>query len=85
LFLLSFAILRDMYTAIYKKTKSGYVAWIEEIPGVNTQGKTKNATTENLHDALREFLAARRLLTKREYPKASLVREPLSFIERVHA
>jgi len=70
-----------MYTAIYKRTRSGYVAWIEEIPGVNTQGKTKKAATANLRDALREFVAAQRLLTKREYPKGSLTREPLPMPE----
>ena len=74
-----------MYTAVYTKTKSGYVAWIEEIPGVNTQGKTKKATTANLHDALREFTAAQRMLTNREYRKGSFVREPFSPRERVHA
>ena len=67
-----------MYTAVYKKTKSGYVAWIEEIPGVNTQGKTKKDATANLHDALREFVVARRQLSRREYPKKSFVREPFS-------
>ena len=74
-----------MYTAIYKKTKSGYVAWIEEIPGVNTQGKSKKVAASNLQDALREFVLARRLLTKREYPQGSLLREPLSTREQVHA
>lgn len=74
-----------MYTAIYKKTKSGYVAWIEEIPGVNTQGKTKKAAAANLRDALREFISARRLLTRREYPKASLTRESLEIRKPVPA
>ena len=74
-----------MYTAVYKKTKSGYVAWIEEIPGVNTQGKTKKAATANLRDALKEFVAARRMLSKREYPKSSFVREPFSLKETAHA
>jgi predicted RNase H-like HicB family nuclease len=74
-----------MYTAVYKKTKSGYIAWIEEIPGVNTQGKTKRVTTANLHDALREFVAARRMQSNREYPKKSFVREPFSFREVVRA
>ena len=55
-----------MLTAVYKKVRSGYVAWVEEIPGVNTQGKTKTEARENLSDALREFVAARRMLTKRE-------------------
>lgn len=52
-----------MLTAVYKKVRSGYVAWVEEIPGVNTQGTTKAEAKENLADALREFVAARRMLT----------------------
>ena len=64
-----------MLTAVYKKVRSGYVAWVEEIPGVNTQGKTKAEARENLSDALREFVAARKMLTKRESARNSLVRE----------
>lgn len=48
-----------MYTAIYKKVRSGYVAWVEEIPGVNTQGTSRKEARENLSDALSEFLTAR--------------------------
>ena len=65
-----------MLTAVYKKVRSGYVAWVEEIPGVNTQGKTKTEARENLSDALREFVAARRMLTKRESARGgTLMRE----------
>ncbi len=65
-----------MYTAIYKKVRSGYVAWLEEIPGVNTQGVSKREAKENLADALSEFLLARRELTKRERSRGgSIVRE----------
>jgi len=32
------------FTAIYKKTGKWYLGWIEEIPGVNTQGKTLKET-----------------------------------------
>ena len=65
-----------MLTAVYKKVRSGYVAWVEEIPGVNTQGKTTTEARENLSDALREFVAARRILTKRESARGEgLVRE----------
>ena len=67
-----------MLTAIYKKVRSGYVAWVEEIPGVNTQGNTKAEARENLEDALKEFVAARRMLTKRENTRqGSLTRERL--------
>jgi len=65
-----------MYTAIYKKVRSGYVAWLEEIPGVNTRGASKKEAKENLADALSEFLLARRELTKRERTHgSSIVRE----------
>lgn len=65
-----------MYTAIYKKVRSGYIAWIEEIPGVNTQGASKKEARENLSDALSEFLLARREFTKREHSRGgSVVRE----------
>ncbi|TSC85654.1 MAG: hypothetical protein G01um10148_1040 [Parcubacteria group bacterium Gr01-1014_8] len=67
-----------MLTTIYKKVRSGYVAWVEEIPGVNTQGATKAEAKANLADALREFVAARRMLTKRESARGeSLVRESI--------
>ncbi|MDO8552553.1 MAG: type II toxin-antitoxin system HicB family antitoxin [bacterium] len=64
-----------MFTAIYKKVPTGYVAWVEEIPGVNTQGHTKSEARLNLGDALREFVAARRTLTKRGRTRGVLVRE----------
>lgn len=68
-----------MLTAVYKKVRSGYVAWVEEVPGVNTQGTTKAETRINLVDALREFVAARRALTKRHAGKGSaLVREKIA-------
>ena len=68
-----------MLTAIYKKVRSGYVAWVEESPGVNTQGRTKTEARENLGDALKEFIAARRILTKREkLSPGTLVRERLT-------
>lgn len=46
-----------MYTAVYEKVPQGYIAWLEEIPGVLTQGKTKREATENLKDALKEMTA----------------------------
>ncbi len=40
------------FTALYKKTGKWVTAWIEEIPGVNTQGKDKAEARENLKEAL---------------------------------
>lgn len=40
------------FTAVYKKHGKWVLAWIEEVPGVNTQGKTKKEARENLKEAL---------------------------------
>jgi len=65
-----------MYTAVYEKVSQGYVAWLEEIPGVITQGKTKREAEENLKDAFKEFMLARRELSRKETKgKKSVTRE----------
>ena len=64
-----------MYTAIYEKVLQGYIAWIEEVPGVLTQGKTKRVAQENLKDAFKEFMLARRTQTRKETRGRSVTRE----------
>ena len=66
------------FTAIYKKSGKWYLGWIEEIPGVNTQGKTLKEVKENLKEALLLILETNRLLNKREISGGKIIREPLS-------
>ena len=66
------------FTAIYKKSGKWYLGWIEEIPGVNTQGKTLKEVKENLKEALLLILETNRLLNKREISGGRIIREPLS-------
>ena len=47
-------------TAVYRKVKDGYIAYVEEIPGVNTQGSDLKETKDNLIDALRMVLEVNR-------------------------
>ena len=65
------------FTAVYKKRGSRYIAWIEEIPGVNTQGRTLRETKENLEDALLLVLNVRRSVGIRRNA-SDIVREPFS-------
>jgi len=51
------------FTAIYKKSGKWVSAWIEEIPGVNTQGKTLKEAKENLKDALMLILETNRKIS----------------------
>ncbi len=58
--------IKRRFTAVYKKDGKWYVGWIEEIPGVNTQGETLSELKENLKEALCLVLESNRLLTKKE-------------------
>jgi predicted RNase H-like HicB family nuclease len=48
--------MKDKYTAVIKQDSGWWIGWIEEIPGVNSQGKTKAELKENLCSALSEAL-----------------------------
>lgn len=65
------------FTAIYKKNGRWYLGWVEEIPGVNTQGKTLKEVKENLKEALVLILETNRILSKKEFSKGKIIREPL--------
>lgn len=58
-------MLKREFTAIYQKHGDNYIAWIEEIPGVNTQGKTRKEAKENLKEALELILSANREISRR--------------------
>jgi predicted RNase H-like HicB family nuclease len=53
-------------TAVFKKVPEGYIGWVEELPGANTQGKTLEETRENLQEAIRLVFQANRELMERD-------------------
>ena len=65
------------FTAVYKKSGKWYLGWIEEIPGVNTQGKTLKEAKENLKEALLLILETNKILNK-EILKGRVIIEPIS-------
>lgn len=66
------------FTAVYKKSGKWYLGWVEEIPGVNTQGRTLREAKENLREALLLILETNRILNKKDSPKGKVIREPLT-------
>ena len=48
--------MKKEFTAVIKKDSGWWIGWIEEIPGVNSQGKTKSELMKNLRSALSEVL-----------------------------
>jgi predicted RNase H-like HicB family nuclease len=48
------------YTAIVQRDGKWWIGWIEEVPGVNSQGRTRAELLDNLRDALEEALEMNR-------------------------
>lgn len=65
------------FTATYQKHGRRYLGWVEEVPGVNTQGRTLREVKTNLREALRLVLKANREIISREFHSEKLIREPL--------
>ena len=42
------------FTAVIKQDEGWRIGWVEEIPGVNSQGKTKAELLKNLKSAIKE-------------------------------
>ncbi len=65
------------FTAIYKKSGKWYLGWIEEISGVNTQGKTLKEAKENLKEALLLVLETNKMISQKETSKEKVIKESL--------
>ena len=65
------------FTAVYMKSGKWYVGYVEEIPGVNTQGRTLAEAKRNLKEALELVLEANRKLAHRFHGKHA-IEEPIS-------
>ena len=64
------------YTAIIQQDGEWWIGWVEEVPGVNSQGTTRDELLDNLRDALEEALemnrADARAAAPGEYEEVSL-------------
>jgi predicted RNase H-like HicB family nuclease len=68
-------------TAVYIQVPEGYVAFVEELPGANTQGGTLDEARENLQEAVQLVLAANRELAERSLAgQQDVSREPFAFV-----
>ncbi len=66
------------FTAVIQKRGRWYVAFVEELPGVNTQGRTLAEARRNLKEALALVLEANRMLTARELRGQAAIKEPVA-------
>ena len=65
------------FTAVFRKVPEGYIAFVEELPGANTQGDTLDEARANLQEAVAQTFEANRALAEEELRGADVIREPL--------
>jgi predicted RNase H-like HicB family nuclease len=65
------------FTAVFRRVPEGYIAYVEELPGANTQGATLEEARENLHEAVAMVLEANRTLAQESSSPGDDIREPL--------
>ena len=51
-------------TAVFRKVPEGYIGFVEELPGANTQGETLEEARANLQEAIEMTLEANRILAE---------------------
>ena len=51
-------------TAVFRRVPEGYIGFVEELPGANTQGATLEEARANLQEAVALVLDANRTLAE---------------------
>ena len=69
--------MENNFTGIIEKTDDWYIGYIEEIPGVNTQGKTIDEVKDNLKEALELILISNRELSEKNISGKSIIKEKI--------
>jgi predicted RNase H-like HicB family nuclease len=63
------------FTAVFEKVAEGYIAFVEELPGANTQGATLEEARANLQEAVELVLEANRTLAGEMMKGKNVIRE----------
>jgi predicted RNase H-like HicB family nuclease len=74
-----FARTQIKLTAIFQKVPTGYIGFVQELPGANTQGATLKEARENLQEAILLVLEANRILADESIKGQEVIRERLAF------
>ena len=65
------------FTAVYKKEGDWYIAYVEELPGANSQGRTLEEARENLKEAVQLILEANRHMADSYSSDDDVIKEAL--------
>ncbi len=65
-------------TAVFRKVPEGYIAFIEDFPGANTQGASLEEARSNLREAVAMVIEANRELSREDADGGAVIREPIT-------
>jgi predicted RNase H-like HicB family nuclease len=65
------------FTAVFRKVPEGYIGFVEELPGANSQGATLAEVRKNLAEAAHLVIKANRTLSQKDTEGQDVIREPL--------
>ncbi len=68
-------------TAVYRRVAEGYIAFVEEVPGANTQAATLDEARSSLVEAVELVLEANRALSEESLQGQDVIREPIVIAE----
>ena len=67
-------------TAVFEEAEEGgYIAFFEELPGVNSQGETLIEAKANLFEALDLIMDTQRMLSEKNIGERNVIKECLLF------
>ena len=69
--------MKVQFTAVFRPVPGGYVGFVEELPGANTQGVSLDEARANLSEAVELVLDANRALSEESIKGQDVIREPL--------
>lgn len=72
--------MENILTAVFEKVPEGYIGYVEELPGANSQGKTLDEVRENLKEAIGLVLESNRQLMEEELKGKEIIKETFGSI-----
>ena len=69
--------MKSTFTAVYEKTHDWIIAYVEELPGANTQGKTLEEARKNLKEAIELVLQTNRELAEKDLSGKEVIKEEI--------
>ncbi len=70
------------FTAVFRKVPEGYIGFVEELPGANTQGRTLAEARSNLKEAIELVLEGNRILAREAMSDEEVIREAIEISAR---